>query len=89
MGVFNMLLTDSCYLFAYCSTKLSWITRKAPFGEASLTDVEVVVDFCEKTTPSDVVTVIATVPLTDNEVWNDLESGALIVFRNGTVVSEC
>ncbi len=87
LGVYNMLLTESCYLFAYCSTKLAWITRKAPFGEASLTDAEVVVDFCDKTTPSDVVTVIATVPLTDNETWSHLEAGDMIVFRDGGVVS--
>ena len=88
LGVFNMLLTDSCYLMAYCSTKLNWITRKAPFGQASLSDVEVVVDFCEKTTPTDVVTMIATAPLTDNEVWNKLEIGEMIVFRNGLVASQ-
>ena len=48
LGVFNMLLTESKYLFAYCTTKLSWITRKAPFGEASLTDCELTVENEEK-----------------------------------------
>ncbi|MCW8886153.1 MAG: class II glutamine amidotransferase [Motiliproteus sp.] len=87
LGVYNMLLTDSCSLYAYCSTKLSWITRKAPFGEASLTDTEMVVDFCKETTPQDVVTVIATVPLTDNENWISLAEGEMVVFKQGLIVN--
>ncbi|MEH6627386.1 MAG: class II glutamine amidotransferase [Motiliproteus sp.] len=87
LGVFNMLLTDSCILVAYCSTKLTWITRRAPFGQASLTDTEMVIDFCKKTKPSDVVTVIATVPLTDNEDWVVLAEGDMTVFRDGLVIN--
>ncbi|MBB1487070.1 class II glutamine amidotransferase [Oceanospirillum sediminis] len=85
-GVFNMLLSNGDYLFVYCSTKLSWITRRAPFGKAHLSDVEVTVDFKEETTPDDVVTVIATQPLTDNEDWHTMQAGELIVFRDGEVV---
>ena len=83
LGVFNMLMTESTRLFTYCSSKLSWITRCAPFGTASLTDCEVTVDFCTETTPNDIVTVIATVPLTDNEQWNAIEQGELISFVDG------
>jgi glutamine amidotransferase len=83
MGVFNMLLTDSRHLFAYCSTKLTWITRHAPFGEASLRDTELVVDFFNETQPTDVVTVIATIPLTDNETWTPLKEGELMLFCDG------
>lgn len=54
MGVFNMLLSESQYLFAYCSTKLSWLTRKAPFGEARLKDEDLTVDFCKETTDQDI-----------------------------------
>jgi len=85
-GVFNMLLSNGYYLFAYCSTKLSWITREAPFGEAALSDVEMTVDFKEETTPHDVVTVIATQPLTDNEAWTPLKPGELVVFKEGEIV---
>lgn len=85
-GVFNMLLSNGDYLFAYCSTKLSWITRRAPFGKAHLSDVEMTVDFKQETTPNDVVTVIATLPLTDNEEWNTMQPGELIVFKEGEVV---
>lgn len=83
LGVFNMLLTESEYLLAYCTTKLSWITRRAPFGRARLTDAELTVDFGEETTPNDIVTVITTEPLTDNEQWRKLQTGELIVFREG------
>lgn len=86
LGVFNMLLTESRYLFAYCTTKLSWITRRAPFGEACLTDAELTVDFCKETTDHDIVTVIATEPLTDNEQWEKLGAGDMITFKNGLPV---
>lgn len=85
MGVFNMLLSESSQLFCYCTTKLSWITRRAPFGKAHLCDHDMTVDFGAETTPNDVVTVIATEPLTDNERWQRLRPGELIVFRDGEV----
>ncbi|SIQ11713.1 class II glutamine amidotransferase [Marinobacterium stanieri] len=88
LGVFNMLLSESTHLFCYCSTKLSWITRRAPFGEARLKDCEVSVDFYAETTPNDVVTVITTEPLTDNERWQRLETGEMIVFVDGEVVDQ-
>ncbi|WP_136680902.1 class II glutamine amidotransferase [Neptunomonas sp. XY-337] len=83
LGVYNMLLSDSSLLYAYCSSKLSWLTRRAPFGEATLMDDELTVDFCKETTPNDIVTVIATEPLTDNEQWTALQSGELVLFRDG------
>lgn len=86
LGVFNMLLSESTHLFCYCSTRLSWITRRAPFGEARLKDCEVSVDFGVETTPNDVVTVITTEPLTHNEQWQRLETGEMIVFVDGEVV---
>lgn len=83
LGVFNMLLTESTHLFAFCGSKLSWITRKAPFGEARLTDCDVTVDFVQETKPGDIVTVIATVPLTTNEAWVALKPGELVTFVKG------
>ena len=56
------------------------------FGEASLVDTELTVDFATETTPKDVVTVIATRPLTEGEPWTAMERGELIVFRDGEVV---
>lgn len=83
LGVFNMLMSESTRLYAYCSTKLSWITRKHPFTEASLSDCEMSVDFGNETTPKDIVTVIATQPLTENEPWIALKPGEIVVFQDG------
>jgi glutamine amidotransferase len=82
-GVFNMLLSDSTCLYTACSTRLCWLTRSAPFGRASLIDAEMSVDFSRETTPDDVVTVVATQPLTGNEDWECMEKGEFQVFRNG------
>ena len=83
LGIFNMLLSDSQFLFAYCSTKICWITRRAPFDTAQLIDTEMCVDFGQETTPNDVVSVVATSPLTENEQWNTLKSGELLCLKNG------
>ncbi|UYM15717.1 class II glutamine amidotransferase [Endozoicomonas euniceicola] len=85
MGVFNMLLTDSRHLYCYCTTKLSWITRKAPFDQACLKDTELSVDFEQETTQTDIVTVIATEPLTTNEEWHTMKTGEMTVFRQGEI----
>ncbi|MBK8182986.1 MAG: class II glutamine amidotransferase [Candidatus Competibacteraceae bacterium] len=87
-GVFNFLLSDSCHLYAHCSTQLSWLTRKAPFGKACLMDADMTVDFQVETTPNDIVTVIATQPLTDNESWTLMRPGALAIFNSGQRVAE-
>ncbi|MDN4502484.1 class II glutamine amidotransferase [Alteromonadaceae bacterium BrNp21-10] len=83
LGVFNMLLSDGEYVLAYCTTKLQWITRRAPFGVARLSDIDVDIDFAKETTMHDVVTVIATEPLTDNENWHKMQPGESQLFRFG------
>ena len=85
LGIFNVLLSDSRYLYAYCSTQLSWLTRRAPFGRAQLVDADWVVDFQEETTPGDIVTVVATYPLTANEAWVIMRPGELAVFADGLI----
>ena len=62
---------------------LTWLTRRAPFGAASLIDTDMTVDFAKETTPKDVVTVIATQPLTHHEPWETMAKGSLLVFRDG------
>ncbi|WP_432452200.1 class II glutamine amidotransferase [Agarivorans sp. QJM3NY_29] len=84
-GVFNMLLSNGEYVMAYCSTNLHWITRRAPFGEAQLADADVTIDFCKETTPNDVVTMIATQPLTNNEQWQKIAIGEYVLFKEGEV----
>jgi glutamine amidotransferase len=82
-GPFNYLLSDGEHFFAHCSTSLHYIVRKAPFAAAHLIDRDVTVDFNELTTPNDRVAVIATTPLTDNEVWTPIDRDRLVVFHDG------
>ena len=88
LGIFNLLFSDSRYLYCYCTTKLYWLTRKSPFGVAQLRDNEVAVNFSEETTPSDVVTVVATAPLTENENWQPMRPGELLVFQHGKMAHQ-
>src|SRR5699024_8157570 len=83
MGVANFLLSDSRHLYAHCSTRLVWLTRRAPFRAAHLIDADMAVDFATETTPRDIVTVVATQPLTDNEQWTHMTKGELRVFDQG------
>ncbi|WP_017937766.1 class II glutamine amidotransferase [Zestomonas thermotolerans] len=86
-GVFNCLLSNGDWLFAFCSSKLASITRRAPFGPAQLKDVDVTVDFQAETTPDDVVTVLATEPLTANETWRIFQPGEWTLWRRGECVA--
>ncbi|MFT4926809.1 MAG: putative glutamine amidotransferase [Phenylobacterium sp.] len=85
-GVFNMLFTDGVYMLAYCSKKLHYITRKAPFGEAELIDQDLSVNFQHVTTPNDIVTIIATQPLTENEEWTQIMPSTFRMFKYGVEV---
>lgn len=87
-GVYNMLLCDSEYLYTYCTTKLCWIIRKAPFGEAQLIDEDLAVNFKTVTSEKDVVAVIATQQLTKNESWHTMKTGDFRVFKEGEVCFE-
>ena len=82
-GEFNYLMSNGECLFAHCSDELSYILRWAPFATAHLVDEDVTVDFSELTTINDKVAIIATSPLTDNEVWTTIRPGELLVFRDG------
>lgn len=85
-GVFNCLLSNGDWLFTYCSTKLASITRRAPFGPAQLKDADVTVDFSAVTTPNDVVSIIATEPLTHHEKWDIYEPGEWKLWHSGEVI---
>lgn len=87
-GVCNLLISNGDWLFTLCTSKLAWITRRAPFGPAQLSDVELSVDFQQHTTPNDVVTVIATEPLTSNESWHTYAPGEWRLWQGGNVILE-
>jgi glutamine amidotransferase len=86
-GTCNFLLADGQHLFARCATKLSYIIRQAPFGAATLRDAELSVDFSALTTPDDRVAVVATEPLTSDEIWTAGTPGTLWVFRGGQLAA--
>ena len=85
LGVCNFLLSDSKHLYAHCSNKLVWVTRRMPFGRAKLVDEDIEVDFHQLQSANDIISVIATRPLTCNEVWNVAEKDSLLVFKDGIV----
>jgi glutamine amidotransferase len=82
-GVFNLLMSDGRSLFAFRSTNLVWLTRRAPFRPATLLDADLTVDFAKHASPSDIVTIVATRPLTRDEEWSTMPKSSLIAFRDG------
>ncbi|GBE75220.1 hypothetical protein myaer87_24470 [Microcystis aeruginosa NIES-87] len=52
----------------------------------AIIDEDVSVDFKALTSPSDQVAIIATTPLTDNEVWTTINAGELLVFQEGAPI---
>jgi len=86
-GVFNCLISNGDWLFGFCGTRLAEITRQAPFGAARLKDADLSVDFQAVTTPNDVVTVLATEPLTEEERWIRQAPGSWTLWRQGRCVA--
>ena len=84
-GTFNFILSNGQALFSYATTNLHWIVREWPFQHAHLKDMDVKIDFSTVTKPEDRVAVVATAPLTDNEVWQQYKTGELIWFQDGKV----
>ena len=85
-GIYNMLLCDARFLYAYCGTQLSWITRQAPFGKASLIDTNWTIDFNEHASEGDIVTVVATSPLTHDEEWHIMQHNTYVTFDKGLII---
>jgi len=83
LGVFNALLGDGRSLYTSCSKRLCFIRRAAPFGRARLIDEDLEVDFAKETSPGDKVVIVATRPLTRDEVWSDVQPGTTLIFRDG------
>jgi predicted glutamine amidotransferase len=86
-GVFNFLMSNGQALFAHCSTRLHYLVRRWPFSTAHLIDADMSIDFAQYTTPEDRVAVIATQPLTDDEIWTAFEPGDLLMFQDGDVAA--
>ena len=86
-GLFNFLLSNGDGMFAHRSTELHYIVRQSPFAVAHLKDQDVTVDFNEVTSPGDRVVLIATLPLTDNEIWTPLPVNSVVMFTEGAAQS--
>lgn len=86
-GLFNFLLSNGEFLIAHCSNNLHYLIRQAPFGDAHLIDQDITMDFSQVTGQNDKVAVIASFPLTDNEVWTALSPGQLLMFREGELAA--
>jgi glutamine amidotransferase len=82
-GTFNMLLSNGEALYSFCSTELHSVVRQHPFNTAHLSDCDMTVDFSEVAQEGDRVAVIATRPLTDNEIWQQHRAGEFRVFVSG------
>lgn len=83
LGPFNFLLSNGQWLFAHCATSMYYIVRQSPFRSAHLLDEDVTVDFSQLTQPNDRVAIVATLPLTDDESWTEMQPRELIAFENG------
>lgn len=86
LGLFNCLLSNGEWQLAYAGSLLFYLTREAPFGEAVLTDQDLSIDFSQFTTPNDRITVLATIPITANETWQQLAVNECVIFQYGKKV---
>ena len=87
-GIFNCLISNGHWLYAFGGTKLHVITRRAPFAMATLADDDLTVDFSELTTEHDVVTIVSTEPLTTNEQWRALAPGESLLLVDGEIAEQ-
>jgi len=85
-GTFNALISNGQWLFATATTRLHWITRRAPFSTATLADPPLRVDFSALTNNTDVVTILSTEPLTTDEQWRPFASGESMLLIDGAIV---
>lgn len=85
-GLFNCLISNGDWLLGYAGSLLFYLTRKAPFGEAKLSDGEMSINFQDVTTENDKVTIMTTIPLTNNESWQQFAVDECLIFQDGDVV---
>ncbi|CAN0025782.1 unnamed protein product [Ascophyllum nodosum] len=92
--IFNFLLGQNGEtLFAGCwpgarPGSKTWNTlyytiREFPFSTCQLVDDDCEVDFTTVTSPNDRVSVIASSPLTTNEIWYEMARGDFLAFHGG------
>ncbi len=82
-GVFSFLLSDAKYLYAFCGKKLCFLTREYPFQFAHYIDTDTKVNLEQYLDKTDVISIVASNPLTENEDWQQMEKGDFYVFKDG------
>ena len=87
-GTFNAQISNGQWLFVTATTRLHWLTRRAPFRTATLVDPPVQVDFSRVTTAKDVVTILSTEPLTTDEHWHAIEPGSSMLWSGGELLCQ-
>lgn len=85
-GNFNMLLSDGHALYVHCSTHLHQLTRQHPFPRARLVDCDMSLDLGPLNAEGDVMSLLATEPLTVDEPWQALRTGEFRVYVDGQEV---
>ncbi|MFM7675274.1 MAG: class II glutamine amidotransferase [Synechococcus sp.] len=85
-GTFNALISNGQWLFATSTSRLHWLTRRAPFRTATLADPPLQVDFSTLTSSRDVVTILSTEPLTTDEHWQPFQPGESLLLCAGEVL---
>lgn len=86
-GTFNFLLSNGEALWAHASTRLHYLERAAPFGQSTLADDDISIDWSTCTSPNDRAAIIVTEPLTRDESWVEFQQGELKVFVEGLAVA--
>ncbi len=86
-GTFNFLLSNGQVMLAHCSTHLHVVQRRYPFTTVKLIDCDMQIDMRKHNDVNDVICVIATKPLTENESWQAFAPGELRVFVEGQQVA--
>ncbi|MFC6276147.1 class II glutamine amidotransferase [Psittacicella hinzii] len=84
-GILNFVLSNGEYMIAHCSTNLYWITRSAKEDHlVKRIDDGGVINLSCYAKEDDVVTIICTMPVTD-EKWNKMSNGQTLLFKNGNL----
>ncbi|MCD3178280.1 L,D-transpeptidase family protein [Salmonella enterica subsp. enterica serovar Enteritidis] len=78
-----LMIHGACVSVGCYAMTDSGIDEIFQFGVATLVDQDMEIDFSSQTTPNDVVTVIATQPLTGNETWQKIMPGEWALFCLG------
>lgn len=86
-GVFNFLLSEGQDLFAYCSTDLSVLERRASAGVVVLVDAQVSADVAVLNRRSEQMLLVATKPVTRNEAWQALQPGDFHHYSQGLLLA--